>query len=161
MRSEAEVCAAIDRYGDMVARLCAVYLKNSPETEDVFQRVFLKYTLSTKVFESPEQEKAWLLRVAANCCKDTLKSFFRRRTVSLEEQRDLPSAGIPEDRIMLREALNSLPRKYREVIYLHFYEGYTAVQIGQILGRNPNTVYTHLNRAKEMLKKKLGGAENG
>ena len=160
MRSEAEVCAAIDRYADMVVRLCRVYLKNSPDTEDVFQTVFLKYTLRTKPFENSEQEKAWLLRVTANCCKDTLRIRFRRRTVSLE---DIPvlSTQIPEDRLLLQDALQSLPEKYREVVYLHYYEGYTVPQIGQILGRNTNTVYTHLNRAKELLRKVLGGAENG
>ena len=59
------------------------------------------------------------------------------------------------------EALWSLPKPYRDVIYLHYYEGYTAAEIAGILHRNTNTVYTHLNRGKELLKETLGGAMNG
>ena len=159
MRSEAEVCSAIDRYSDMVVRLCMVYLKNSADTEDIVQTVFLKYALSTTVFASADHEKAWLLRVTANACKDVLKSFFRRCTVPLEDWQNA-DAELPEDVIALRQALKSLPQKYREVLYLHYYEGYSVPEIGNILSRNPNTVYTHLSRAKDMLRQLLGGVED-
>lgn len=159
MRSEAEVCSAIDRYSDMVVRLCMVYLKNYADTEDILQTVFLKYALSTVVFESAEHEKAWLLRVSANACKDVLKSFFRRCVVPLEAGQE-GCAELPEESIALREALKSLPQAYREVVYLHYYEGYSVPEIGKILRRNTNTVYTHLNRAKGMLRRLLGGEED-
>ena len=83
MRSEREVNRAIERYADTVQRLCIVYLKNHTDTEDVFQTVFFRYCLSPVVFESDDHEKAWLIRVTVNACKDWLKSFFRSRTVSL------------------------------------------------------------------------------
>ena len=85
MRSEQEVNNAIEQYSDMVLRLCMVNLKNSADAEDVFQTVFLKYALHAKPFESPEHEKAWLIRVTVNACRDLLKSFFRSHTVPLEE----------------------------------------------------------------------------
>ena len=85
MRSEQEVSRAIDRYADTVQRLCMIYLKNQADTEDIFQTVFLKYATSTVAFESEEHEKAWLIRVTINACKDLLRSFFRSRTVSMEE----------------------------------------------------------------------------
>ena len=84
-----------------------------------------------------------------------LKSVFRRRTVSLDQVRDLP-APEGEGGEVLRAVL-SLPQKYREVIYLHYYEGYTAPEMGKLLGRNVNTIYTDLTRAREKLKTILGG----
>ena len=159
MRSERETNEAIERYGDTVRRLCMIHLKNEADTQDIFQRVFLKYLLHTADFESREHEKAWFIRVTINACRDVLKSVFRRRTVSLDEVRDLP-APEGEGGEVLRAVL-SLPRKYREVIYLHYYEGYTAPEIGKLLGRNVNTVYTDLTRAREKLKTILGGEADG
>lgn len=120
MRSERETNEAIERYGDTVRRLCMLHLKNEADTQDIFQTVFLKYLLHTADFESREHEKAWFIRVTINACRDVLKSVFRRRTVSLEEVRDLP-APEGEGGEVLRAVL-SLPRKYREVVYLHYWD---------------------------------------
>ncbi len=160
MRSELEVNRAIERYSDTVQRLCIVYLKNHADTEDVFQTVFFKYYLSSAVFESDEHEKAWIIRVTINACKDWLKSFFRSRTVSLDEIIELPSEA-PQGSNDVLEAVLSLPVKYRNVVYLHYYEGYTAPQISNILHKNVNTVYTLLTRSKELLREKLGGEGHG
>ena len=84
MRSEQETLQAIERYSDTVRRLCMIHLKNSADTEDIFQTVFLKYVLSSVSFENAEHEKAWFIRVTINACKDLLKNFFRRHTVPLE-----------------------------------------------------------------------------
>lgn len=156
MRSEQEVNHAIGRYADTVFRLCMVSLKNSADAEDVFQTVFLKYALSNQRFETPEHEKAWLIRVTVSTCRDLLKSFFRKHTVSLEEIPESPSPASARQTEVL-EAVRSLPKDYREVVYLHYYEGYTAREIAQLLRKNTNTVYTHLSRAREMLKEMLGG----
>ena len=155
MRSEEEVNAAIERYGDTVRRLCMVHLKNEADTQDIFQTVFLKYVLSPVRFESPEHEKAWLIRVTLNTCRDLLKSFFHSRVVPLEAAAAACTSG-PEDSGVLQAVL-SLPPKYKDVIYLHYYEDYTAPEIGRILGKNVNTVYTLLNRAKKLLRETLGG----
>lgn len=160
MRGEEEAARAIERYGDMVRRLCLVHLKNPADTQDIFQNVFLKYVLSPVVFESPEHEKAWLIRVTINACKDLVKSFFRSRTVPLEELLEQPAPLSEEHREVL-EAVLALPRKYRDAVYLHYYEGYTAAEIGKLLGKNTNTVYTLLTRAREQLRKTLGGDRGG
>ena len=160
MRTEQEVNIAIERYADLVLRLGMVYLKNKDDAEDVFQNVFLKYTLYPKLFESPEHEKAWLIRVTVNACKDCLKNYFRRNTVSLEVLQDC-APEMDDDRYRVLEAVWALPKAYRDVIYLHYYEGYTAPEIAGILNRNPNTVYTHLHKAKELLREALGGDEDG
>ncbi len=155
MRSESEVNRAIENYADMVRRLCMVHLKNYADTEDIFQTVFLKYATSSVVFESREHEKAWLIRVTVNACRDLIKSFFRSRTVPLDTLAELPASLIPDNREVL-EAVLSLPAKYKDAVYLHYYEGYTAPEIGRILGKKTNTVYTLLARARELLKEKLG-----
>lgn len=96
-----------------------------------------------------------MIRVTINACKELLRSLLRRRTVSLDEALEQP-APIPEDHREVLEAVLSLPVKYKDVVYLHYYEGYTASQIGEILGKKANTVYTLLTRARQMLKEKLG-----
>lgn len=159
MRSEQEANRAIERYADTVRRICMIHLKNHADTEDIFQNVFLKYVLSTAVFESEEHEKAWFIRVTINACRDLLKSFFRSRTVSLDTLLDQPADLTETDRTVL-DAVLALPPKYRDMVYLHYYEGYTAPQIGQILKKNVNTVYTLLNRAKQALRETLGGDDD-
>lgn len=85
MRSEAEASRAVDLYADTVRRICFMHLKNYADVEDVFQEVFLKYILHDREFESDAHEKAWLIRVAINACRDLLRSPFRRRVCSIEE----------------------------------------------------------------------------
>ena len=156
MRSEAEVNHAVEEYADMVQRICFYHLKNKADTEDVFQNVFLKYMLHDKPFYNEEHEKAWLLRVAINACKDYLKSFFRRSTVPLEVLNEV-AAEVPDEHREVMEAVLSLPQKYKDPIYLHYYEGYSAAEIGSILGKKENTVYSLLARGRKQLKEKLGG----
>ena len=107
-------------------------------------------------FSDAAHERAWLIRVTINACKDLRKSFFRSRTLPLEAIGE-QAADIPPDHREVLEAVLSLPQKYRDVIYLHYYEDYTAPQISKILGKNTNTVYTLLTRSKALLKEKLGG----
>lgn len=156
MRSEEEATRAVDLYGDTVRRICMIHLKNRADTEDIFQTVFLKYVLRTAPFDSPEHEKAWIIRITANACKDLLRSFFRSRTVSLDVLIEKPQE-IPGDHSDILEAVLALPEKYKDPIYLHYYEGYTAEEIGRILEKNTNTVYTLLTRARQMLKTRLEG----
>lgn len=160
MQSEQAVNRAIEKYADMVRRLCLIHLQNRDDTEDIFQTVFLKYVLRSMPFESEEHEKAWLIRVTINACRDLRRSFFRSHIVSLDELIDVPSPVLQDHRDVL-EAVMSLPRKYKDVVYLHYYEGYTAGEIGKILGKNVNTVYTLLTRSKKLLKEKLEGDEHG
>lgn len=157
MRSEQDVNRAIEQYADTVKRICVLHLKSEADTEDIFQTVFLKYALRTAPFESPAHEKAWLIRVTINACRDQLRNFFRSRVVSLEEVEE-PRA-VPDAAGDVREAVLQLPEKYRQVVYLHYYEGYTVPEIGRILKKNVNTVYTLLTRARQTLRKTLGGEE--
>lgn len=160
MKSEQEAGLAIEKYADMVRRICVVHLKNYHDAEDVFQDVFLKYILYEKPFESDVHEKAWLIRVTINACKDNLKSFFKKKVTSIYELVQEPSY-IDETSFDTLEAVLQLPQKYRNVIYLFYFEGYTAVEISGILGRKENTIYTWLSRGREQLKSALGGEPYG
>ena len=148
----------MDRYADMVRRLCLIHVKNLADSEDVFQTVFVKYVLSSAVFENDEHEKAWFIRVTINACRDLLRSFFRSRTVPLEELIDLPAEESDTKEVL--GAVLELPEKYRDVVYLHYFEGYTALEIGQLTKKNVNTVYSLLTRSKKLLREKLGGDED-
>ena len=160
MRSEAEVCRAIHRYADTVRRICFIRLKNHSDAEDIFQEVFMKYALRDAPFESDEHERAWLIRVTINACKDILKSFFRSRAVSFDELYE-ETFYLDENESEVLSCVLELPKNYRDVIYLHYYEGYSAVEIAKILGRKENTVYTWLDRARKTLKEWLGGEQVG
>ena len=148
----------MDRYADMVRRLCLIHVKNQADSEDVFQTVFVKYVLSSAVFENDEHEKAWFIRVTINACRDLLRSFFRSRTVPLEELIDLPAEESDTKEVL--GAVLELPEKYRDVVYLHYFEGYTDSEIGQLMKKNVNTVYSLLTRSKKLLREKLGGDED-
>lgn len=156
MRSEQEVISAIDKYADTVQRICILHLKNYADTEDIFQTVFIKYALKSPEFISDDHEKAWIIRVTINACKDLLKSFFKSHTTSFEEVVEEPVCD-QEDYSDVLSAVQSLPEKYRIVVYLYYYEGYTALEIGKLLGKNVNTIYTRLNRSKQIMKEKLRG----
>lgn len=156
LRSPEDMSRAVETYADMVRRICLVHLKNVHDTEDVFQNVFLKYMLHKGVFENSEHEKAWLVRVTINACTDWLRNLSRRKWIPLEtvlEESSMPDESSRE----VLEAVLQLPDRYRQVIYLFYYEGYSAVEIAGILGKKENTVYTWLSRAKGILREKLGG----
>lgn len=156
MKSSSEADRAVEKYADTVRRVCFMHLKNKSDIEDVFQEVFLKYILHDDPFESEEHEKAWIIRVTINACKDVFKSFFRRNVCSLEEIETEPFYIQEENRFLLDSVLK-LPDHYKNVIYLFYYEGYSAVEIARILNKRENTIYTWLSRAKSKLKEELGG----
>lgn len=157
MRSEVEVKQALQTHADTVRRICFMHLNNRSDVEDIFQEVFLKYLLHEAEFESHDHERAWLLRVAINACKDLNKSLWRRRISSLEDA-DLTHLSLSDgNRDVLDAVLRLVPPKYRDVIYLYYYEGYKASEIAAILGQKENTIYTWLTRAREQLKQTLGG----
>lgn len=146
----------MEAYADMVRRICFVYLKNRHDTEDIFQDVYMKYLLFDGSFESSAHEKAWFIRVTINACTDYLRYLSRRKQVSLEVIAE-EGEGMDTDSMGVLEIVLQLPDKYRNVIYLYYYEGYSAVEIAGILRKKENTIYTWLSRARELLKKELGG----
>lgn len=158
MKSEYEINCALERYADTVRRICLLHLKNYHDTEDIFQSVFLKYLLHNGAFNDKEHEKAWIIRVTINACNDFLKSFYHKNVIPLEDTYNM-EAVTDTDKSEVLEAVLSLPKKYKDAVYLHYYEGYTASEISKMLGKKENTVYTLLSRARTLLKEKLGGED--
>lgn len=159
MDRRAETERAVERYADMIRRICLCHLKSREDTEDVFQNVFLKYMLYNGTFDSDEHEKAWLIRVTVNYCQDFWRSLTRRRVEPLELLREEPA--LTQEDLGVWEAVLSLPEKYRDPIYLHYYEGYSAPEIARIVKTKENTVYSLLSRGRSMLREKLGGDSLG
>ena len=149
---------AVELYGDMVFRLAYSYLKNRADAEDVMQESLLKLYVEPRDFLSEDHEKHWLLRVAANECKKLLRSPWRRRTDSLDEAAEAAAFDQPIQTEMFRQVM-ALPPKYRAAVYLHYYEGYSVKEIGELLGAKVSTVQTWLMRARGQLKMKLKEAE--
>lgn len=156
MQSEYDTIRIVETYSDMVRRICLYHLKNISDTEDICQSVFLKYMLYEGEFKDLEHEKAWLIRVTINACKDYFKSLSRHKTSPLELISQEPSSLEAEQSEVL-EAVLSLPSKYKDVIYLYYYEGYLAGEIAKLIKSKENTVYSLLSRGRNILKKKLGG----
>ena len=156
MRSEEDIRIALENHGDTVRRVSFIHLKNYSDVEDVFQDVFLKYMLHDGNFENKNHEKAWLIRVTVNQCKDLLKSFFRKKVNSIDDV-DISNFAVRDEDRYLLDAVLKLPDKYKDVIYLYYYEGYTAVEIAKLLNKRENTIYTWLSRGKSALKDSLGG----
>ena len=159
MRSRADIEAAIEAHADTVLRACAVYLREKADREDVFQETFLRYACSEVQFADEEHKKAWLIRVAANLCKDQLKSA-NARVESLDAAEEDGFSPVGDDGLEaqrklegeeLLKALYALEEKYRVVLYLKYYEGYTAAEIAAQTGMPENTVYTNLSRGKRQL----------
>ncbi len=157
MRSEQDVNRAIELYADTVKRICFLHLKNYYDTQDIFQKVFLKYLMYEGDFQSEEHRKAWIIRVTVNSCKDLLRDYYRKNTLSIEEATN-EYASCDENREILNAVL-ALEPKYKDVVYLFYFEGYTACEIAEILNKKENTVYSLLSRAREKLKKELGGED--
>ena len=143
----------VETYADMILRISYQYLKQIWDAEDICQTVFLKYLTSNCRFDTPEHEKAWIIRTTINACKDHVKSAFFRRTVPLEEAAVVAAPQVPDAGIL--EAVRTLPRNYRISIYLYYYEGYTAQEIGAILGKSEGTVAQYLSRGRKRLKQML------
>ena len=142
-------------YADAILRLSYTYLKNTQDAQDICQTVFVKLLAEPREFESAGHERAYVLRMAANACKDLLKSPWRKRTCGLETVLEVPAPEAGDGSVLA--AVNQLPANYRTVIYLFYYEGYQAAEIGKILGVPTATVHTHLARGRARLKDILGG----
>ena len=149
----------VNTYADMILRISYHYLGQVSDAEDVCQTVFLKYLSNPGRFRNAEHEKAWIIRTTINVCKDLLKSADRRRTVALEDSACI--AAPPEPKSDLMDAVKRLPENYRVSIYLFYYEGYTAREIGELLGKRENTVCSYLTRGRKILRKLLSEEDEG
>ena len=148
-----DIEAIYNRQVSTVYRVCYSYLGNRADAEDATQNVFLRLLRSGASFESGEHEKAWLIRVSANLCKDVLKASVRK---------NVPLDAIPEPEAKPQEydatldVVLSLDEKYKDVVYLYYYEGWSTDQISGALGKPPSTIRSYLSEARALLRERLG-----
>lgn len=143
---------AFRQYTDTVYRVALHNTVNFSDAEDVTQEVFIKLLETNKAFRDSEHLKAWLIRVTVNLCRDKMKRMSRETLVE-----DVVYKNSDEAETDILKAVKSLPENYRNTIYLHYYEGYTAKEIGRILDAKENTVLSWLSRGREALRKELDG----
>ncbi len=151
---EVNLSAAYDKYSDMVYRLAFARMKNRFDAEDILQEVFMRFMRSGGPTDDEEHTKALLIRITINCSKSKLTSAWRKNTVPLDET---VVAENPSGETL--DAVLHLPLKYRTVIHLHYYCGYSVEEISDFLKCSPSAVKTRLFRARERLKADLKGVE--
>lgn len=145
-------------YKDTVFRAAYSYTKNKSDAEDISQEVFLTFYTSDMHFITPDDKKAWLIRITINRAKDLVKStWFSKRTEEniLMERED----STPEEYFLLEKVME-LPDKYRIIIHLYYYEGYAVAEISEMTGIKPSTVQTRLQRGRKLLEKRLKEEES-
>ena len=142
-------------YADMVYKIAYRYVANPTDVDDVFSETFLTYFKKERVFQDDEHRKAWLIRVTINCAKDLLrgKSSWEELNETIAGD-DVPAVSS-EEQLDLHKAIRQLRLEYREAICLYYLEGLSVTEISAVLGRNENTVKTHLARGREKLRKFL------
>lgn len=151
--------SVIDRYSDMLYKICFLILKNEHDTKDVLQETFLTYYTKNRGFESEEHRKAWLIKVSQNKCKEFLRFHKRHAALPLEEM---------EETLVITDGMNSgdkdllsliwdLDYKLKSVVILYYIEGYSVGETADILKTTPSAVKKRLQRAREKLSAKYKG----
>lgn len=154
MEYKISAAEAFKKYSDMVYRLAVARVKNKYDADDVLQDVFLRFIKVKDKVENEEHLKALLIRITINCSKSLLTGSWFKRTEPLSE-----SLSVSDEHSDTLDAVMRLPQKYRTVIHLHYYMGYSVNEISSILKIKPSAVKTRLHRARQKLKIDLEGVE--
>jgi RNA polymerase sigma factor (sigma-70 family) len=141
-------------YGDMLFRICMVYLGNKEDVEEVMQESFIKLLYNCPKFTNNEHEKAWLIRVTINICKDMLRSVWHKRVIQMNNIKNY--YDTPPD-IHIMEEILKLPAKYKAVIHLYYFEDYSIKQISETLKISDSAIKMRLKRGRDILKIQLEG----
>ncbi|MDO5560692.1 MAG: sigma-70 family RNA polymerase sigma factor [Oscillospiraceae bacterium] len=146
----------IRKYGDNLYAIALLHTKNKADAQDIIQEVFLKYAKGPQTFKSQEHEKAWFIRVTINMCINLSRSAWSTKTTELSDE-SMPYEEFRTSENDVYQAVMKLPAKYRDVIHLYYFEGYSIKEIGVLTRQKDNTVKTQLARARDLLKNVLKG----
>ena len=153
MQNRKEIENVIEKYSDMVYRIALTRCGTIENAEDIYQEVFVKFSEKMPVFESEEHEKAWFIRITLNLSKNLNLSAWNKRVINLDENIELET----KEECDVFSAVCELPKNYKTVIYLMYYEGYKVREIAKLMKKREGTIKTWLFRAREILKEKLEG----
>ena len=149
-RPAGDVERVVHTYGNMLFRLCLITLGNASDAEDVIQETMITYLQKKSEFKDAEHEKAWLITVASNKCKDLLRFRARHPMIDLEQIQEF--AAEDSDSGIL-EALMTLPEKFRIVLILYYVEEYRIGDIAKVIGKTPSAVKMRLQKGRSLLEK--------
>ena len=142
---------AVEKYCDMLYRISLLMLRNTADAEDAVQETFIKYVQSSPDFSDSEHEKAWLITVATNKCRDMLR--YRKRHYT-ESEELLNTYAVEKEDSGILDALMKLPEKFRVVLTLHYVEEYKVDEISEITGISASAVKMRLSRGRKLLEEK-------
>ena len=160
MRERRRAERLVGTYADLILRVAYTYLGSRADAEDVCQEALLRLVRRDEPFESAEHERAWVVRVTANLCRDLLRRRSSRPTVGLDEVPE-PAAGEPADELAatarVLRAVMRLPLVYREAIFLRYYENYSIRDIARTCGCGEDAAAARLSRGRAKLRELLKG----
>ena len=145
---EKKIETIIRQHADMIYRIALQNVKSKADAEDIFQEVCLSLITGNAPIDDALHIRNWLIRVTINKCNNFHKSFWNRNSEPLTETLEY----FPPEQQELISEIWKLPKNYRNIIYLYYYEGYKIAEIAELMNLNPNTVSSSLNRARRRLK---------
>lgn len=143
----------VEEYGDMVYRIALAQVKNSADADDIYQEVFISLIKNIDSIEGEKHLKYWLIRTTLNKCKNFFKLYWNKKVDKTNTFDYNQSYEFELNEI--RELVKSLPSKYKDVVFLHYYEGYNVREIGEILKIKEGTVKSRLFKARNLLKTEI------
>ena len=149
--AELDVERIVDTYGNMLFRICLVMLSIEKDAEDVVQDTFITYLTKSPTFNDSEHEKAWLITIATNRCKNMRRYNFIRKHMDIS---DLQIYSKDDENYGLLDHLMRLPTKHKVVLLLHYVEGYKVDEIAKILAITTSAVKKRLQRGRELLRER-------
>lgn len=155
MATKREIDMIVEQYSDMLFKLALHHVHDYAQAQDIVQDAFMKYLYKAPEFHDREHEKAWLLRITSNLCKDHLKHWWlKKRTDIIYEDM---IAGESKETYELLEIVRQLPFHQRNAIYLYYYEDMSVREISEVYHVKESTVSSWLFRARKKLKELLKG----
>lgn len=145
----------LDKYSDMVLRIAYTYLKNRADAEDIVQDVFLRIIDKKPSFNDESHEKSWLIRATINMCKNKVNMFWNKNKCSIDDVQEFAVSDKYNTDTSVFQAVMALGEKYRGVVYMYYYEGYSTPEIADVIGKNETTIRSLLHRARNKLKDML------
>ena len=163
MTREQRLNGWIESYSDAILKTCYLYLSDRQQAEDALQDTWIKAWRHMEDYERKgiAHEKAWLLRIAVNTCRDYRRTAWFRHVDRKQTLEDLPPrlvAAEPEDR-SLTMAVAELPDRFKQIVLLYYYQGLTIQETAETLGQSAATVHRRIRKAEALLKEALEGGE--